>query len=162
MNQVIRSTPRFSFALPRLLAKLRGSDAGRAEQNGAEAWFGNAAIYAISYLYFAGFIPEIPSSWQRGLMLIALAFLVWLFWLLVLYLNSLILNSLHHLGLFRSLPRRRGQGILIATATTAMALALLQRGSFAGELGAIWLTATAMNLLAALILALTHGEPARQ
>jgi hypothetical protein len=162
MKQVIQPTPRFYFALPRLLAKLRGGDTGRAEQNGAEAWFGNAAIYAISYLYFAGFIPQVPSWWKRGLILVALAFLIWLFWLLVLYLNSLILKLLHSLGFIGSFPMRRGQGVLIATATTAMAIALLQRGSFAGEVGAIWLVATAMNLLAALILALTHGEPASQ
>jgi hypothetical protein len=162
MKQVIQPTPRFYFALPRLLAKLRGGDTGRAEQNGTEAWFGNAAIYAISYLYFAGFIPQAPRWWQRGMMLVALAFLVWLFWLLVLYLNSLILKLFHSFGFIRSLPMRRGQGVLIATATTVMALALLQRDSFAGEIGAIWLVATAMNLLAALILTLTHGEPAPQ
>ena len=162
MNQIIRPTPRFYFALPRLLAKLRGGDAGRAEQNGPEAWFGNAVIYAVSYLYFAGFIPQLLPWWERGLILIALAFLIWLFWLLVLYLNSLILKLLNSLGFIRSLPRRRGQGVLIATATTTMAIALLQRGSFAGEIGTIWLVATAMNLLAALTLALTHGEPASQ
>jgi hypothetical protein len=154
--------PRFYFALPRFLAKLRGSDTKRAEKNSAEAWVAHLAIYAISYLYFAGFISDVVSWWLRGLLFVALAFLVWLFWLVVLYLNSLLLKLLHSLGLFRSLPARRGQSVLVATAATAIAFALVQRGSFAGEIGAIWLTATALNLLAAMILAFANGDPARQ
>ena len=162
MNDPGQRSPRFYFALPRLLAKLRGGNATRAEQNGAEAWFGGLAIYAISYLYFAGLIPDNPGWWTRAFLFGALAFLVWLFWLLVLYLNSLILKLLRGLGPWRALPIRRGQSILLATAATAMAVALVQRGSLSGEIGAIWLTAIAMNLLAALILTFSNGDPARQ
>src|SRR5690349_16918340 len=89
MNQT--PPPRFYFALPRLLAKLRGGDSARAEQNSVEAWSANLAIYLISYLYFAGFIPAFAGWWLRPLIFVALAFLVWLFWLLVLFVNSLIL-----------------------------------------------------------------------
>jgi hypothetical protein len=153
-------SPRFYFALPRLLAHWRGGDATRAEKNSLEAGAGHLAIYAISYLYFARFIPEGARWWLSGLMLVALAFLVWLFWLLMLYLNSLILKLLYALVLPRSFPVRRGQGILIVTTTAAMAVALVQNGSFAGELGALWLTAIAMNLIAATILAFTNGKPA--
>jgi hypothetical protein len=157
-----QQSPRFYFALPRLLAKWRAADAGRAEQNGFEAWFANLAIYLISFLYFAGLIPDFDSWWARGLILVALAVLVCLFWLLVLSLNSLILKLLHSCGLFRALPVRRGQGVLIAAVATAMAVALLNRGPLVSEIGAIWLTATAMNLGAAAILAFNHGDPARQ
>lgn len=153
MNQ-----PRFYFALPRLLAKLRGGDATRAEQNSVEALSAHLAIYLISYLYFAGFIPAFAVWPVRLLIFLALAFFVWLFWLIVLYLNSLVLKVIR----FRSLPTRRGQSVLIATVTTAMAVVLLQRGPVSAEIGAIWLTATAMNLAAAAVLALSNGEPARQ
>jgi len=155
-------SPRFYFALPRLLAKWRGGDAGRAEQNGLEAWCANLAIYLISFLFFAGLIPDLDGWWGRLPILVVLAFLVCLFWLLVLYLNSLILKLLHACGLFRALPIRRGQAVLIGSAATAMAVALLGRGPLVSEIGAIWLTATAMNLAAAAILALNHGDPARQ
>ena len=154
--------PRFYFALPRLLSKMRGGNAIRAEENSAEAWIGDVGIYAVSYLYFAGSFSDLGSWWLRGLVLVVLAFLVWLFWLMVLYLNSLILKVLHRVGLFRALPMRRGQSILLATTATAMAVALVQRGSFASEIGAIWLTAISMNLVAAMILAFTDGDPARQ
>ena len=153
--------PRFYFALPRLLALLRHGDTRRAERNGAEAWAGNLAIFAVFYFFFAQFIPAHLAGWLAAPALIALAFLVLLLWLLVLGLNSLILKSLRLCGFFRSLPQRRGQAVLLATATTAMALQLVQRGSFSGEVGAIWLVAVAMNLGAAVILALRDGNAVR-
>jgi len=154
-------SPQFYFALPRLLAKMRGGDASRAERNAAEAWLGSLAIYTISYLYFAAFVPDTWSWWMGALSFIALAFLVWLFWLVMLYLNSLILKLLHTINLVRSLPRRRGQSVLVAATATAMAVALAQRDSIVSELGAIWLIATALNLVAAVILAFGNGDPAR-
>ena len=158
-----QQSPRFYFAFPRLLSKMRGGEALRAERNGMEAWCGSLAIYAISYLYFAAFVPDALSWWMRALFFIALAFLVMLFWLLMLYLNSLILKLLHGVGLFRSLPMRRGQSALVAVAATAtaMAVALAQRDSIVSELGALWLIATAMNLTAAAILAFSNGDAAR-
>lgn len=159
MNQP--ESPRFYFALPRLLAKWRGGDASRAEKNTGEAWAANLAIYVISYLYFGSWIPRPATSWLVALMFIALAFLVWLFWLLMLYLNSVILKLLHGLGLLRSLPIRRGQGVLIVTTSVAMAVALVQGGGLGGEMAALWLTATAMNLAAAGILAFSNGKPVR-
>ncbi|MFN2622173.1 MAG: hypothetical protein ABR611_04945 [Chthoniobacterales bacterium] len=159
MNE--QPSPKFYFALPRLLAKMRGGDAARAERNAAEAWFGSLGIYAISYLFFAGFVPDAWSWWTRALFFVTLAFLVWLFWLVMLYLNSLILKLLHSVNLFRSLPTRRGQSVLVAATATVMAAALAQRDSMVSELGAIWLIATAFNLVAAVILAFSNGDPAR-
>jgi hypothetical protein len=88
---------------------------------------------------------------------VGLLFLVWLFWLVVLYLNSLIIKLLRLAGLFRSIPTRRAQSILLATWATAMAFHLLDRGSWIGEVASIWLVAVAMNLAAAAILAFRHG-----
>lgn len=155
------SSPRFYFALPRLLAMLRGGDSRRAEMNGVEAWAASIAIFIITCFFFAGLLPDNLVWWLCGLALAVLPFLIWLFWLLALYLNSLILNLLRSAGLFRALPQRRSQGVLIATIATAMALGLLQRNSFGAEIGAIWLTAVAMNLVAALVLAFRNGDRVR-
>jgi hypothetical protein len=159
MNQP--QSPRFYFALPRLLAMLRHGDPRRAERNSAEAWAGNIGIFAVSYLFFAQFIPAHLAWGLAALALIALPFLVMLFWLLALYLNSLILKSLRLAGLFRSLPQRRGQAVLLATTTTGMALHLVPGGSFSGEVAAIWLVAVALNLGAAIILALRDENAGR-
>jgi hypothetical protein len=162
MNESHRLPVRFYFALPRLLAMLRGGDARRAEQNEAEAWVAGIATYVISYLFFAGFVPDALGWGLRGLTLVVLAFLVLLFWLLALYLNSLVLKLLGWAGLFGTIPARRGQSILVATTVTAMAFGLLQRGSLAGEFGAIWLIAVAMNLAPAMILVFRDGDGVRE
>jgi hypothetical protein len=161
MNQSHRLPIRFYFALPRLLATLRGGDPRRGEQNGTEAWVAGIASYLLSYFFFAGFLPETSAWWTNAVLLVILAFLVWLFWLPALYFNSLVLKLATSSGLFRTLPVRHGQSVLVATTTTAMAFALLRRGGLVGELGAIWLAAVAMNLAAALILAFRSGETDR-
>lgn len=153
--------PRFYFALPRLLALLRHGDTRRAELNGAEAWAGNVAIFVVSYLYFARFVAGDLVWWLAALPLITLAVLVLLFWLLALFLNSLLLKLLRSVGLFRTLPARRGQAVLVVITTTAMAVQLVEGGSFSGELGAIWLVAVALNMGAAIILALQNGNRVR-
>lgn len=153
--------PRFYFALPRLLAALRHGDSTRAEMNGAEAWAGSIAIFVISYLFFACLVLDYLAGWAAIAAAVALPFLVFLFWLAALYLNSLILELLRRCGLFRSLPQRRGQAVLVCTATTAMALQLVQHRSLAGEIASIWLVAVAMNLIAAVILAVRNGNAVR-
>lgn len=154
-------SPRFYFALPRLLALLRHGDSRRAEMNGAEAWAGSIGIFLISYLFFAEMIASPWPGWLKALLLVALPFFVLLFWVLALFLNSLILKALLAFGAIRSLPVRRGQAVLVGTAATAMALQLWRAGSLTGEIAAIWLVAVAMNLAAALILAVRHGNAIR-
>ena len=156
-----QQSPRFYFALPRLLALLRHGDTRRAESNGVEAWAGNIAVFIVSYLFFFRFVPGDMAWWLVASTLMVLAVVVWLFWLLALYLNSLILGVLRRFGLFCSLPARRGQAVLVVAATTAMAVRLAQDGSFSGEIGAIWLVAVAMNLGAAIILLVRDGNAAR-
>jgi hypothetical protein len=149
--------PHFYFSLLRLMAMLRGGDIRRSENNGAEAWAAGIATYLVSYLFFAQFVPSDLRFWQTGLLLAGLAFLVWLFWLLALYLNSLIIEFLRLGGFFRGVPTRRAQSILLATTATAMSLSLLQRGGWITEIAAIWLIAVAMNLTAAAVLAFRNG-----
>ena len=153
--------PRFYFALPRLLALLRHGDSSRAEVNAGEAWAGSIAIFIISCLFFAELVPSNVDRWLTVLLLVALPFFTFLFWLLALSVNSLTLKLLRASGFFRSVPQRRGQAVLIGITTTAMAISLTQHRGFSGELAAIWLVAVAMNLVAAAILALRHGNVVR-
>ena len=152
--------PRFYFALPRLLATFRGGSSERAENNGGEAWIASIATYLVSYLFFAQFIPATLGLGPRILSLVLLAFLVWLFWLLALYVNSLVIKLLQACGLFRTIPIRRAQSILVAGTASAMSLQLLAGGGWSAEIAAIWIVAVAMNLAAAAILALRNGDRA--
>jgi hypothetical protein len=150
--------PRFYFALPRLLARFRGGSSERAETNGGEAWSASIATYLVSYLFFAQFIPASLGLGPTILSLALLAIPVWLFWLLALYLNSVVIKLLRACGLFRSIPIRRAQSILIAGTASAMSLQLLGGGGWSAEIAAIWIVAVAMNLAAAAILALRNGD----
>lgn len=150
--------PRFYFALPRLLARFRGGSSERAENNGGEAWIGSIATYLVSYLFFAQFVPATLGLASTILSFVLLAFLVWLFWLLALYLNSLVIKLLQACGFFRSIPIRRAQSILVAGAVSAMSLQLVQVGGWSAEIAAIWIVAVAMNLAAAAILAFRNGD----
>jgi hypothetical protein len=156
----MNNSNKFYFSLFRAIALLRGGDTRRAESNGFEGWLVGLMIYSIHYLFFATlFVPSHLEPWRTALVLIVLAFWIWLFWLLLLYINSVIIKLLRTCGLFRKLPIRRAQSVLWGISTTAMACALLQRSPALREVGAIWLVAVTMNLVAALIL--TFSDAAR-
>jgi hypothetical protein len=158
MNKSDKRAPQFYFSLFRVIAWLRGGDATRAESNGFEAWLVGLMIYSIHYLFFATlFIPSNLEPWLTALLLVALAFWIWLFWLLLLYINSVIIKVLHGCGFFRAIPIRRVQSILWGIATTAMACALLKNSPSLRELGALWLVAVAMNLASAVVLAFSDA-----
>jgi hypothetical protein len=148
----------FYFSLFRVIALLRGGEARRTESNGLEALLVGLMIYSIHYLLFATlFIPSNLEPWLTGLLLVALAFWIWLFWLLLLYINSVIIKVLHVCGLFRAIPTRRIQSVLWGISTTAMACALLKSSPSLREFAAIWLVAVAMNLASALVLAFSDA-----
>jgi hypothetical protein len=148
----------FYFSLFRLITMIRGGDARRAESNGFEAWLVGLLIYSIHYTFFATlFIPSNLGSWPTALLLVALAFWIWLFWVFLLYINSLIVTALHRCGLFRTLPTRRVQSILWGILTTSMACWLLNRSPSLREVGAFWLVAVAMNLSSAVVLAFSNA-----
>jgi hypothetical protein len=148
----------FYFSLLRVIAMLRGGDTRRAESNGFEAWLVGLTIYSIHYLFFATlFVPSNLEPWVTALLLLALAFWIWLFWLLLLYINSMIIKVLRPCGIFRTIPTRRAQSILWGISTTAMACALLKSSPSLRELGAIWLMAVVMNLASAVVLAFSNA-----
>jgi hypothetical protein len=157
MNETVRG-PQFYFSLLRFIAMLRGGDTRRAESNAVEAWLVGLMMYLIHYLFFTTqFIPSRLAPWLTALLLIALAFWVWLFWLLLIYINSVIIKLLRLCGLFRTIPMRRAQSILCGISTTAMACALLKSSPWMRELGAIWLVAVAMNLISAVVLTFSNA-----
>ena len=148
----------FYFSLLRVIAMLRGGDAGRTESNGFEAWLVGLTIYSIHYFFFATLlIPSHLKPWLTALFLVALAFWIWLFWLILLYINSVIIKVLDVCGLFHAIPTRRAQSILWGIYTTAMAGAFLKSSPALREFGAIWLVAVAMNLASAVVLAFIDG-----
>lgn len=158
MNPTADRNPQFYFSLPRFIALLRGGDTRRSESNAVEAWLVGLIMYLVHYLFFAHFLPPHLAPWLSALLLIVLAFWVWLFWLLLLYLNSVIIQLLRLGGLFRTVATRHAQSILWGLVTTAMACALLKDSPWVREIGAIWLVAVAMNLASAVVLVFSNAS----
>jgi hypothetical protein len=147
-------TPRFYFALPRLLWWLVGGDARRSEKNGLEANAVGSLLHLVVYAFAFQVLLANRTLSAQLLLLLPLAFLVWLFWLNLIYANSRIIKLLRACGLMRDLPQSRAQGILIGIITTLFALHLLEARGWLAPLGAVWIGAVTLNLIAAVLLAL--------
>ena len=142
------------FALLRFFRKLRGRDAARSEGNWLEAYVLGAVVYLISYLFAANLLLPKLNWWQNAIVLPLLLFGIWIGWLIVLYLNSLIAKGCESIGLCTDVPRRRVQSVLMGILTTVFAAQLLTAGPCLRVIGALWILAVVLNLAAALMLAL--------
>lgn len=150
--------PRFYFALPRLVARLRGENAGRAENNWLEAYVVGTAVHLIVYLLIARlFLAGLPLSRQL-LLIIPVAIVTWLFWLCLFYIHSLIILLLRGVGMLKAMPNRHAQSLLFGIMTTLFAARLIFSGSWMSVIGWLWIAAVSVNLAAAAALAVTHGE----
>jgi hypothetical protein len=146
------------FALPRFIEKLRGRSGVRSEANWVEAYLSGSVIYLISYLFAATLLLARLHFWQTAIALPVLLFAMWIFWLIVLYANSLIVKACWACGLCTDLPRNRIQSVLMGILTTVFAAQLMASGSWLRWIGALWIIGVALNLAAALLLALFDEE----
>jgi hypothetical protein len=152
---------RFYFSLFRLIAMWRGEDPIRSESNGFEALLVGLLIYVVHYLFLASaLLPSSMAPLMKAFLLLALGFGVWFFWLLLIYVDSLILRFFRALGLFRTIPTRHAQSVFWIIVTTGMAWALLKQNAVIREIGVIWLVAVALNLGSMLVLAFTDATRA--
>jgi hypothetical protein len=147
------------FALLRLLGKMRGLSATRSEGNWIEAYIAGNAVFLISYLFVASLFWPKLHGWQAALMLLLLVPGVWIAWLIVLYLHSLVVKLCWALGLCTDLSRNRVQSVLMGIVTTVLAAQLVAAGPWLRWVGTIWIGVVAFNLAAALFLALFYDEP---
>jgi hypothetical protein len=146
------------FALPRLLRKWRGGSAGRSENDWREGYAMGVVVYGISYFFVANIVLHHLHGWRLALALALLLFGQWIFWLIVVYLNSLITKAIWGCGLATNLSPSRVQNVLIGILTTAFAAQLIVAGQWISWLGLLWLAAVCANLGAALLLAIWYDE----
>jgi len=150
--------PGYYFSLPRLLTKWRGGDARRTEKSWREANTMGLAVFWISYLFFARLLPGGAAGWINLLVLPSLAFATFLFWLMALYLNSLIIKVIRGGGFMSGVSDSRAQVVLVAALTTVFAFCLLRTGSWIRVVGAIWIIGVVLNHIAAALLAGSHAD----
>ena len=146
------------FALPRLLRKMRGRSAARSEGNAMELSVAGSVVFVISYLFAASLVWPKSKWWELAITLPLLVPTVWIAWLILLYLHSLVVKLCWAVGLCTDLPRNRIQSVLMGVVTTVLAAQLIAGGSWLRWVGLIWFVAVAFNLTAALLLALFDEE----
>ena len=152
--------PRFYFALPRLLAKIAGTNARRTDANWLEANSVGAFIHAVAYVFFARWFLHGLPTWQQAALLLPLVVVVLLFWMLLFGVQALVIRAIQAAGLLRDLAAWRVQGVLIGIVTTGFAWQLIGGGSWMRVLGYFWIAAVSLNLLAACILAISNVDRA--
>lgn len=145
--------PRFYFALPRLIAFLRGRDSARTEKNWLEANIVGAAVMLVSYTAISRLLIGGLAFWAQIASLVATAFATWIFWLLVFHIDAQIIKMLRAVGLIRDLSNARVQSAIVGIITTAFAWSLLAAPGWLKALGTAWIIATCLNLIAAGLLA---------
>jgi hypothetical protein len=153
-SDVLNMKNAFYFALPRLLNRMRGGTDKVSESNAAEAYLGSIGIFIITFVFGLQLFAERFSGWSVIAFDLVLVFAVWIFWLVVFYINSLIVKLLRAYSLFRGTPNRRAQDIFIAIVLAAMAYRLSILHGWLGWLGLLCLCALGANFLAAILLKL--------
>jgi hypothetical protein len=146
--------PAFYFALPRLCWWWNGGSAARTEANWLETNAVGLLVHGtVSLFAFQLLLAGLPTLAQL-LLLVPLAFLLCVFWSVFFYLNALLIRA----GMLGSLPRLRAQSLLIGILTSCLAIALVRSGTWTKWVGLVWLSAVALNVAAAALLALQSRD----
>lgn len=140
------------FWLFRLLARMRGGSGKRSENNWLEAHSVGWIIYLISFAFGAQLLWSKTAGWKLLVDLIALAFAIWIAWLIILYLNLLLIRLLRLCGFCRETSNRVVQSVLILALTTALSLQLAFSDSWLRVIGMGWLLVVAANFFSLLVL----------
>ena len=142
----------FYFALPRLLHRLGGGTDKISEGNTAEAYLGGIVTFLVSFLFAWQLFADRCTGWQAIAVGILLLLAVSILWLLVFYLNSLVIKILRIGGIFRKMANRHAQDILIEVLVAVFAYELAISVSWTRWIGISSLLLLGANFVAALLL----------
>jgi hypothetical protein len=148
----------FYFALPRLLNRMRGGSDKISESNAAEAYFGSIVVFLVSFLFAWQLFVGRCTGWQAIAVGILLLFAVSIFWLFVVYFNSLLIKILRTGGIIRKMANRYAQDVFIQVVVAALAYELSISVSWTRWLGIFCLLLLGANVVAALLLFLGRAR----
>jgi hypothetical protein len=103
----------FYFSLPRLLSKVTGHNSDFLEGGFCETYLGSLVVLLIPYFFLVDLVMNHVGRWMTFATGVALLFAIWIFWLVVLYLNWVMIQVLRGLGFFRGVTERHLQDILV-------------------------------------------------
>ncbi len=139
----------YAFALPRLAARLAGRKVRRAELSQWEAHGLGLLVFGINCFFAAhALLPFVRPLLLQFVALFLLPFAVWIAFLLLYYVNALVVALLRRLGLYSDVRNYPFQHVVIVTLTTLFALLLVRNGNvWLRSLGVFWLALLSANLL---------------
>jgi len=143
----------FAFALSRLVARLGGRNVCRAQWSAPEAYGVCLLVFLISWVGTGRLLPLLVRAGILRLVLFAAVPLVlWLVFLLLYYLISLVIRIFRRFGFFLAASNAFLQHLFFASLTTLLSFFLLRSGSgLLQVLGSLWLGLVALNLVSILI-----------
>jgi hypothetical protein len=144
----------FYFALPRLLNRMRGGPDQISEACVVEAYFGSAGIFGVTYVLAWQLFAGRFAGWRTILTAALLVIAVWIFWLLIFYLNALVIKALRAGGLLQGTPNRDAQNILVGFILAALAFLLSILQDWTRWIGIFCLLGLGVNFFAMVMLAM--------
>lgn len=148
----------YSFALPRLLARIAGRKVRRAQWSAVEAYGLGSLVFLLPCLWLWHEEMAGARSLVRQVLALALVPLfVWFGWLLVLAAVCSLARALRQLGLYRAPTNLPLQSFFILTLVSLCALSWLREPNLVlCSLGIFWLGLVLLNFLAAICLRFLH------
>jgi hypothetical protein len=147
----------YAFALPRLIAYLCGRHPRRAELSRWEAYGLGILVFGISGVFMGrALLPVVRPGFVQLLVLVLLPFAVWTAFLLLYYVNSLVIALLRRLGLFSARNNQFQHFVIMFLTTLLAALLTLDEIVWIRWLGIIWFGLVSLNLVSILIFPLLH------
>ncbi|CAN5481214.1 hypothetical protein BH20VER3_BH20VER3_21310 [soil metagenome] len=140
----------YKFALPRLIARIGGRPVPRSELCRWEIYGLGFLVFGLNGI-FAGraFLPLVRSFPARILFLCLLPFALWIAFLLLYYVDALVVAGLRRLGLYHAITNKPFQSLVIMVLTTGLAAILIRdETGWMRSLGALWCGLLLLNLLA--------------
>jgi hypothetical protein len=148
----------FYFALPRLLVCFLGERPLRSENNFGEALFAGGILLVLPWLALLELTGAFRCrlGWLSAMALLAAVIPLWL---ILFYLNSLLIGICRKARLLTNYPNRMVQHALALTIVVLSSVVVAFSESFIHWLGIAMLTLIALDLFAAVALPLTNDPP---
>jgi hypothetical protein len=139
----------YAFALPRLVARLGGRKVRRAELSRWEAYGMGLLVFGISCVFVArAILPIVRPLPLQLFVALLLPFAIWIVFLIVYFVNWLIVTFLRQLGLYSAMTNNPFQHFVIMSLITLLAARLVwDESGWLKSLGLFWLGLVALNWL---------------
>jgi hypothetical protein len=141
-----------SFALSRLVVRPTGCKPRRAEFSGVEAYGLGLLVFGMSCVFVARALLFVRPLLFYLMALLILPFAIWIAFLLLYYLNSLVVGLLRRLGFYSAVTNNLFQHVVIMSLISLVAFQFLfEEPVWVKSLGIFWLGLLSLNLLSILI-----------